>query len=48
MTFAIGVGTATEYYGDETASASTTITAMNGATTWGTTKVTITVIAARS
>ena len=35
MTFANGVGTATEYYGDETA-ATPTITATNGATTWGT------------
>ena len=41
MTFANGVGTATEYYGDETA-ATPTITAKNGATTWGTTTVTIT------
>ena len=41
VTFANGVGTATEYYGDETA-ATPTITAKNGATTWGTTTVTIT------
>ena len=41
-TFTTGVGTATEFYGDKTASASTTITAKNGATTWGTTTVTIT------
>ncbi len=41
MTFANGVGTATEYYGDETA-ATPTITAKNGAATWGTTTVTIT------
>ena len=41
VTFANGVGTATEYYGDETA-ATPTITAKNGAATWGTTTVTIT------
>ena len=42
MSFATGVGTATEFYGDETAAASTTLTAKNGATTWGTTTVAIT------
>ena len=42
VTFANGVGTATEYYGDETASASTTITALNGATVLGHRHVTIT------
>ena len=41
-TFANGIGTATVYYGDETASASTTLTAKNGASSWGTTTVAIT------
>ncbi len=42
LTFANGLGTATEYYGDEAASASTTITAKNGTNSWGSTTVTIT------
>ena len=42
VTFGPGVGTATEYYGDEKASASTLITAKNGAATWGTATVAIT------
>ena len=42
VTFANGVGNVTEYYGDETASASTLIAIKNGAATWGTTTVTIT------
>ena len=46
MTFANGVGTATQYYGDETA-ASPTITAINGTARWGTNSVTITAGAAR-
>jgi len=41
VSFGNGVGTATEYYGDETA-ATPTITANNGSNTWGTTTVTIT------
>ena len=40
VAFANGVGTGTTFYGDETA-ATPTITAKNGATTWGTTTVTI-------
>ena len=42
VTFPNGVGTATSYYGDEAASASTTITGKNGANVWGTTTVAIT------
>ena len=42
VTFGPGVGTATEYYGDEKASASTLITAKNGVATWGTATVAIT------
>ena len=42
VTIPSGQGTATEYYGDESASASTTISAVNGVTTWGTANVTIT------
>ncbi len=45
VSFANGVGTATTYYGDEAAE-SDTITAKNGASTWGTTSVTITAGAA--
>ena len=41
VSFANGVGTATEWYGDETA-AGPTITAKNGAATWGTTTATVT------
>ena len=41
VSFNNGVGTATEYYGDETA-ATPTITAKNGSTSWGTTTVTVT------
>jgi hypothetical protein len=35
VTFALGVGTATEYYGDDTAQGAT-VTAKVGATTYGT------------
>ena len=41
MTITNGNGTATEYYGDETAG-TPTITAKNGAATWGSASVTIT------
>jgi hypothetical protein len=41
VTFGNGVGTATEYYGDQDASASTLITAKNLTTSWGTTHVQI-------
>ena len=41
MTFASGVGTATEYYGDE-AAGSWTVTALNGSNNWGSAPVTVT------
>jgi len=41
VAFANGVGTAIEYYGDETAPASPTITAKNAGTVWAITSVTI-------
>ncbi len=44
MSFGNGVGTGTEYYGDETA-ATPTVTAKNGSTSWGTQAVTITAAA---
>jgi hypothetical protein len=40
-TFTNGVGTATLYYGDGVLFQSTTVTAKNGSTTWGTTSVTM-------
>ncbi len=42
VNFASGAGTATQYYGDETASPSTAITAANGSAAWGSTTVAIT------
>ena len=41
VTFANGVGTATEYYGDE-AAGTWTVNALNGSSNWGSTPVTIT------
>ena len=41
VTFASGVGTAAEYYGDE-AAGSWTVTALNGSSSWGSTPVTVT------
>ena len=41
VTFASGVGTATEYYGDESAG-TWTVNALNGSNNWGSTSVTVT------